>query len=134
MTLRTTVVMLALALVANAADVSKLEQAARRGDCGAMIELAAMYYRGEGVPKNARKAYIWGTIYMNSFPDYTRGIAKITGWAEDELSPAQLRDANAEIEKLTKEIDQAKGRAKPAPDNRTENKTGRARCHILDVS
>ena len=108
MTFRAFSLLLALAFVVHAAEVSKLEQAARGGDCGAMIELAAMYYHGDSVPKNAQRAYIWGTIYMNMVPDYTRGIAKITGWAEDELSPAQHRDADAEIEKLTGEINQAK--------------------------
>ncbi|MBU3666777.1 MAG: SEL1-like repeat protein [Chthoniobacterales bacterium] len=102
------VLLLALTLVANAADLSELEQAARSGDCGAMIELASKYYYGDGVPKNATRAYIWGSIYMNSVPDYTRGIAKITGWAQDQLSLDQLRDADAEIEKLTGEIDKVK--------------------------
>jgi len=41
---------------------------------------------------------------MEAVPDYTRGIAKITTWAEAELSAEQLQEAKAEVERIIRQI------------------------------
>lgn len=105
-------VLLFLPLLLQAGQTAEqVRERATSGDAGAAIGLALAYYYGPqsdsgiaGIPRDAKSAFIWGEIYMAMEPDYTRGIAKVTAFAEAELSPDQLQSGRTEIQRLLKHI------------------------------
>lgn len=105
------VLLLAPLLLQAGQTAAQVKERATSGDAGAAIELALAYYYGPqsdsgiaGIPRDAKSAFVWGEIYMALEPDYTRGIAKITSFAEAELNPDQLQIGRTEIQRLLTNI------------------------------
>ncbi len=90
----------------------KLESEALSGNTKAIMALTDAYFHGgivPGIPKNLRRSFVWGTVYMNLVPDFDRGIERVAIFSEQELFAEGMTTGEhaallREADNLSKEI------------------------------
>jgi TPR repeat protein len=85
------------------------ERAAAQGNYDAMLGLAAMYGRGEGVAQDKAAALYWLILAsgMELNPEDAAKVASTRDFLADQLTPAQIDAALAKARAFTPEPEQA---------------------------
>ena len=83
----TALLLIALANVSYGQDFEETKARAEQGNATAQTQLGFMYERGEGVPQNNVRAYVWFSVAAAQGYEVARSSRDI---ASERLTPEQL--------------------------------------------
>jgi hypothetical protein len=79
----------------DSAEAAKFyRRAAEQGDPDAQVNLAAMYFRGEGVARDYVQSYMWFNLSTLSLKDKKReAVAALRDTVAQKMTPGQIAEA-----------------------------------------